>query len=83
MKKIIITGPFSPDHKRQFSHLHPQAECIFAESENITSDFLSQAQALIGNLPVELLKEQRQLEWMQLISSGAVSRYPLFSFILR
>lgn len=71
MKRVIISAPFSEKEKKQISSLDPRLDCVFTEKENITSQMLSQAQALIGNVPPNILEKQPQLEWIQLVSSGA------------
>lgn len=71
MKRVIISAPFSEEEKKQFLNIDPQVDCVFVNKENITSQMLAEAQALIGNVSPELLEKQSQLEWIQLVSSGA------------
>lgn len=71
MKKIIIAIPFNQEQKERLCCEASGYECIFMNPAEITEDVLNDASALIGNIPVSLLKNKSNLEWIQLNSSGA------------
>lgn len=71
MKKIIVTVPFSEEQKCSLQKAAEGMECIFTDAAFKDEALLKQASALIGNVPVPLLKDKANLEWIQLNSSGA------------
>lgn len=71
MKRVIITGPFRENEKKIFCTVSSELECQFVKKQEVTPQVLSEAQALIGNVPPSMLVNQPQLEWVQLTSSGA------------
>ena len=71
MKRIIIAAPFGEEEKKKLCNVSTELECIFVIKEDVTTQMLSGAKALIGNVPPAMLADQTQLEWVQLISSGA------------
>ena len=71
MKRVIIAGPFREDEKKIFCDLSSELECVFVDQQAVTTQMLSTAQALIGNVASSMLANQPQLEWVQLVSSGA------------
>lgn len=71
MKKVLICGPFGEAERKKFREAVHSAELLFLDQEKITSRTVKMVQAVIGNIPVELLKACPDLEWVQLISSGA------------
>ena len=44
---------------------------IFAETQDVTPEQVRSADALIGNVSPALLEQAPQLQWVQLVSSGA------------
>lgn len=71
MKKILICGPFREEERKRFREAAGDAEILFLEKEKITYRTVRMVQAVIGNIPVDLLKSCPDLEWVQLTSSGA------------
>lgn len=69
MKKIICAVPFNEEQKNRLIKEAEGYECIFTGS--VDDALLSNATALIGNVPVPMLKGKTNLEWVQLNSSGA------------
>lgn len=48
-----------------------RAKLIFAETQDVTPEQVRSADALIGNVSPALLEQAPQLQWVQLVSSGA------------
>lgn len=71
MKRIIIAAPFGEEEKKKLSSVSTELECVFVNKEEVTAQMLSGAKALIGNVAPAMLTGQTQMEWVQLISSGA------------
>lgn len=71
MKKVLVCGPFDEIKRSSFKESNSDLDFLFLEKEKITARLVRQADAVIGNLPIELLKGNPNLEWVQLTSSGA------------
>ena len=71
MKKVLVTVPFSAKQKERIISEFQGAEVDFMNPEDVTAKQLGKYNALVGNLPVSILKDMNNLEWIQLNSSGA------------
>ena len=72
MKKILVAEKTFAETRDVFlAAAGDRAELIFAETQDVTPDQLCGADALIGNIRPELLEQAPQLQWVQLMSSGA------------
>lgn len=71
MKKVLVVVPFTVDQKNRLINSGCDVEFTFTQPENVTNEMLSNVDALIGNVPVAMLKDKSNLQWIQLNSSGA------------
>lgn len=71
MKKILVAVPFNEEQKKKLCVVAGNYECIFTDPAAVTEKMLGEVNALVGNVPVPLLKNKENLEWVQLNSSGA------------
>lgn len=71
MKKILIAVPFNEEQKKRFCQAADDFECNFVEPAAVTEKMLEEVDALVGNVPVPMLKNKNNLQWIQLNSSGA------------
>lgn len=71
MKKILVAVPFTDEQKKRIENLADGVECTFVDAKNVTDNMLKDFNALVGNVPVSMLKDKNNLEWIQLNSSGA------------
>lgn len=71
MKTILIAVPFNESQKKKLIAAAGDYKCIFVNPSDVDDELLKNASALIGNVPVPLLKDKNNLEWIQLNSSGA------------
>lgn len=70
MKKLLILNRIiTPQQAEYFSTL-PDVECSVVPGDICEEELLS-ANAVMGNFPAEILAKSKNLEWLQLFSSGA------------
>lgn len=69
--KIVVTVPFDNEQKNRLEAAYPAAQYLFTDAASLSAKELSSADALIGNVPVNMLKGMDNLKWIQLNSSGA------------
>ena len=69
-KKILITLPVSEKHKGLFEANAP-AECIvYCDAKQVSVSQVSEANIIIGHIPVSMRAKAKNLEWLQLQSAG-------------
>ena len=69
-KKVLITVPFTPDQKKLLESQNPNWLYEYTSPKQVTKEMVQTSTVIIGNLPVALLEDADQLEWMQLNSAG-------------
>jgi len=69
--KILVVLPLNGAQKERLRCAAGGAEVIFTSPRGVTAAELAAADALIGNLPPERLREAAGLRWVQLNSAGA------------
>jgi phosphoglycerate dehydrogenase-like enzyme len=69
--KLIICYEIDDEKKAQLRAAAGDAECIFTDASHITDEMVSDADAVIGNVPPALLSTAENLSWVQLTTSGA------------
>lgn len=75
MKKILVTVPFNEEQKnclqKKAENSGVPCRIIFKSRETVAETDLKDVQAVIGNLPIHILRKASALEWVQLNSAGA------------
>lgn len=68
--KILVVLPVEDRHKEIFKRAAGGAELVFCSEPSEYEAVLPKMDAIIGNVPVELLKGCRKLSWIQLNNAG-------------
>lgn len=71
MKKILITIPMEEEHKKRINEIAFDAEIKYCSVEKITKKDVCDAEIILGNVPVNFIKESINLKWLHLNSAGA------------
>ena len=69
--KILIALGAKEHHKEQLQRNAAGAELLFAPAEKVRKEDLADVDAVIGNVPTELLPAAKKLRWLQLNTAGA------------
>lgn len=69
-KKILVTLPLTERHKEILKQAAGEAELICTRDREEIEEHLKTADGVIGNVPPALLKQNRNLGWVQLSSAG-------------
>ncbi|MBQ6053177.1 MAG: D-2-hydroxyacid dehydrogenase [Clostridia bacterium] len=70
MKKILIAVPFEEDGKKRLESVCEQNEYLYISADKVTAEDISDADAVIGNVPAGLMKHAKKLEWFQSQMAG-------------
>lgn len=70
MEKILVVLPVTEEQKKVFEKTAPTVEFIYCSKEEAPK-YIGEVTAVIGNLPPQILKENKKLRWLQLNSAGA------------
>ena len=70
MTKVIIATPVPDDRKELFTSA-ADADITFIDRTAFNMDEIIDAEVILGNLPLSVIKECRYLKWLQLDSAGA------------
>lgn len=70
MKNILVLLPVSEHHKSLLEAKAPDAEFTYADAKSIDAGQIRNANIIIGNPPISMIKEAGKLEWLQLFSAG-------------
>ena len=57
-------------HRELLKKIAKDAEIIFCRPEEVTQELADQAEIILGNIPPEMVKKAKKLEWLQLNSAG-------------
>lgn len=68
--KILVVLPVEHQHKEIFKRAAGDAEVIFCSEPSEYKAVLRDVDAVIGNVPVEMLRGCEQLRWIQLNNAG-------------
>lgn len=71
IKKILACGPFDGEKQKVLKDIAAGNEILFMDREAVTADVVQAVDAVIGNIPVDVLRSNQKLEWVQLTTSGA------------
>lgn len=66
-------NPLSPEHIKVIENIVPKENITVKKPSNLLEEDLSKAKVIYGNLPPDLIKKAKNLEWLQLSSAGAES----------
>lgn len=69
MKKILFVIDVDEKTKEKIQTL--DAEISFMDKKDVTPEVINQVDAVVGNLPVNLLNQSQSLKWVHLESAGA------------
>ena len=70
MANLLITFPATDDHKKLFASIVPRWHITYSRIAQVDAPMIGEADAIIGNVPIELLSYARHLKWLQLYSAG-------------
>ncbi len=71
MRKILVTMPFTADHKAYIEGIAAGCEICYKPLAEATSEDVRDVEVIIGNVPPALLKEAERLKWIHLNMAGA------------
>ena len=71
MKKILVAEPMNEAEQAQILAAAGENPVVFAQNLNVDPAMLQDVQAVIGNANPTALEQAPNLEWVQLLSSGA------------
>lgn len=69
-KNIVAVLPFTQEQKEQMTHQYKDVDFIFTNLNDVMPEQIVDADAILGNIPVEYLKHAKSLKWLQLNSAG-------------
>ncbi len=70
MKKIIVAVPLENEGKRRLEAVCPQNEYVYTSAATVTAADVADADAVIGNIPADVIKCAGGLEWFQSQMAG-------------
>lgn len=68
---ILVTIPMEQEEKARLAAIAPEAEVRYLPGEQLTAADMAQPEIILGNVPVELLKDAVNLKWLQLNFAGS------------
>ena len=69
--KILIAMGVKDHHKEQLQRNAADAELHFVPADKVREEDIADVDAIIGNVPTELLPAAKKLRWLQLNTAGA------------
>ena len=69
-KQILVCLPLREEQKRVMQQAAPEAEFRFTVPADVTAEDVRWADAVLGNVPVELIRQNERLEWFQSNTAG-------------
>ena len=69
-KQILVCLPLREEQKRAMQQAAPEAEFRFTVPADVTAEDVRWADAVLGNVPVELIRQNERLEWFQSNTAG-------------
>lgn len=70
-KNILVLWDLTPAQKQHLESCAPSAQFAYVPETKVSENDVANANAILGNLPLPLVKAAPQLEWLQLNSAGA------------
>lgn len=62
---ILVCGPFDGEKKKILQDIAVENEIIFMDKEAVTTDIIRNVDSVIGNISIEILKCNQNLEWVR------------------
>jgi phosphoglycerate dehydrogenase-like enzyme len=72
-KNILVLMPVDEGHKQLLEDKAPGCSFVYADNKTLTASMVQEANIIIGNPPVHMVKDSKNLEWLQLNSAGVGS----------
>ena len=69
-KQILVCLPLREEQKWAMQQAAPEAEFRFTVPADVTAEDVRWADAVLGNVPVELIRQNDRLEWFQSNTAG-------------
>jgi phosphoglycerate dehydrogenase-like enzyme len=69
-KNILVLIPVNEKHKKLLEEKAPSANFIYASDQSLDAAQVQNANIIIGNPPVSMIKGSKKLQWLQLQSAG-------------
>ncbi|OPX44960.1 putative 2-hydroxyacid dehydrogenase [Ruminiclostridium hungatei] len=69
-KNVLVLIPLKEEQKRILEEKAPSANFTYAKSQTVDAGQVQNANIIIGNPPVHMLKASKKLKWLQLNSAG-------------
>lgn len=69
-KQILVCLPLREEQKRAMQQAAPEAAFRFTVPADVTAEDVRWADAVLGNVPVELIRQNDRLEWFQSNAAG-------------
>ena len=70
MKNVLVLLPVNEEHKRLLKEKAPNANITYADAKTVDAAMVQNANIIIGNPPIIMIRESKNLEWLQLQSAG-------------
>lgn len=68
--KVLVLFPASKEHKKMLESKAVMAEFTYSNSSAVTEEQVQQADVILGNPPVGMLRQSGKLKWLQLNNAG-------------
>lgn len=69
-KNILVLVPVNEEHKRLLEEKAPYENFTYVDSRSVDAAQVQDADIIIGNPPVSMIKDSKKLQWLQLQSAG-------------
>ena len=70
-RKIVVCIPFTEGQKQKIEDAAGAAQIKYISREQVNAEDIADAEIIMGNVPIQLLKRAEKLAWLQLNSAGA------------
>jgi len=68
--KILVLMPVQERHKKMLEEKAPNAGFIYTSTKSLTIEEAHSADIILGNPPAHMIKDSKNLKWLQLQSAG-------------
>lgn len=69
-KKVLVVLPTEERHRILLEEAYKEGDFRYIKLEDLTEDIVSEANIMIGNIPIDLVKKAKNLQWLQLNNAG-------------
>lgn len=69
-EKILVMIPMTQTQQDKLEQILPKAEYLYTNISDVTEEQIQQAQIILGNVPADMIKASRNLDWLHLNSAG-------------